>query len=251
MRRDDVVAWLDDLLGIARVADYGPQGLQIEGRAEVARVVGLVDAIGAPCVQAAIDHRADLVLVHHGLLWGAAQPLVGALGRQVRRYLEADLSLYAAHLALDAHPEVGNNAQVAARLGLKVTAWWGDARGTPICCTAEASPPTTLEVLVADVAQHLGPPARVQPHGPREVRRVGICTGGGAAFIAEAAARGCDTFLTGETSHAHYWDAEGAGINVVWAGHYASETLGVQALGQRMARELGVDFAFVDVPTGM
>jgi len=251
MRRDDVVAWLDDLLGIERIADYGPQGLQIEGREDVSRVVGLVDAAGEPCVQAAVGRHADLVLVHHGLLWGAPQRLVGAFGRQVRRYLEADLSLYAAHLALDAHPEVGNNAQLATRLGLKVAEWWGDARGTPICCTAEATPPTTLEVLVADVTQHLGPPARIQPHGPREVRRVGICSGGGAGYIAEAAARGCDTFLTGETSHAHFWDAAGAGINVIWAGHYASETLGVQALGQRMARELGVDFEFVDVPTGM
>jgi len=251
MRRDEVVVWLDDTLGIARVPDYGPQGLQIEGREDVARVVGLVDAVGEPCVRAAVDRRADMVLVHHGLLWGAPERLVGAFGRQVRRYIQADLNLYAAHLALDAHPEVGNNAQLAARLGLTVTDWWGDARGTAICCTAVAKPPTTLDVLVADVTQHLGPPARIQPHGPREVRTVGICSGGGASFIAQAAARGCDTFLTGETSHAHFWDAEGAAINVVWAGHYASEMLGVQALGARMARELGVAFEFVDVPTGM
>lgn len=251
MRRDDVVAWLDEYLGIARVADYGPQGLQIEGCADIGRVVGLVDALGEPCVRAAVDRHADMVLVHHGLLWGAPERLVGAFGRQVRRYIQADLNLYAAHLALDAHPEVGNNAQLAARLGLTVADWWGDARGTAICCTAVAKPSTTLEVLVADVTQHLGPPARIQPHGPREVRMVGICSGGGASFIAEAAARGCDAFLTGETSHAHYWDAEGAAISVIWAGHYASETLGVQALGARMARELGVAFEFVDVPTGM
>lgn len=250
MDRDTVVEYLDRTLNLAGFRDYGPQGLQVAGRARVQRVVGMVDA-GLPCVDAALAHGADLLLVHHGILWGEARPLVGGFGRLVRRYLEADLNLYAAHLALDAHPELGNNARIARRLGLTVTSWWGDAKGRPIAVLAEPPAPLAPDELLAALAEVLGPPALVQRQGPAEIRRIGICSGGGAGYLAEAARLGCDAYITGETSHAQYHAALGEGIHVVYNGHYASETLGVRALGEHLAAELGLDFEFVDLPTGV
>lgn len=250
MQRDELVAYLDQFLRLPEVRDYGPQGLQVEGRDTVRRIVGTVDA-ASPCVEAALDRGADLLLVHHGILWGEAQPLTGGYGRLVRRIMENDLSLYAAHLALDAHPEVGNNAQLAQRLGLRIAEWWGDAKGTPIAVVAEAAASRSLDQLVADFTRAVGPAVLVQPHGPDEIRRVGICSGGGAGFVAEAARLGCDAYLTGETSHAQYYSALGEGIHVLYGGHYATETVGVRALGEHLARHFGLEFEFVDLPTGV
>ncbi len=250
MDRSALTAYLDEYLKIPETRDYGPQGLQIEGRSEVFRIVATVDS-GPPCIEAAIVRDADLLLVHHGIFWGETQPIAGSFGRLVRRFLDADLNLYAAHLALDAHPEVGNNAVLAERLGLEVKGWWGEYKGTPIAVLAEASPGTTLQTLAGAVEQWVGTPVLVQAHGPNEVKRVGICSGGAAEMAAEAAAIGCDTFLTGETSQSHYYIAEREGINVIYGGHYSTETVGVQALGEHLALKFGLDFEFVDLPTGI
>jgi dinuclear metal center YbgI/SA1388 family protein len=246
----EMVAFLDDYLRIHEIKDYGPQGLQIEGKEEVRRVIGLVDA-HQPCVDAALGQDADLMLVHHGIFWGGAQRLSGSFGRLVRTYLSRDLNLYAAHLALDAHPEVGNNAILAQRLGLTVVDWWANTNGTPIAALAESPQPLTVEQLVARYQAEVGPTVLVTPHGPAQIRRVGILSGGGARNIHEAAALGCDAFLTGETSHAQYYDALNAGIHVIYGGHYTSETVGVQALGQKLVDEFGVEFGFIDLPTGV
>lgn len=251
MRRDELVHHLDDLLEIRRVPDYGPQGLQIEGRPEVRRVLGLVDAVGPDCVDAALEAEADLVLVHHGVFFGPPKRLVGGYGDTIRRYLAADLNLYAAHLALDAHPQYGNNAQIAYHMGLGVKGFWGEAKGTPICVEAEAPAGTTIEALAGAFERIVGPGAVVQAEGPAEIRRVGVCSGDGSGFVEEAAARGCDAFVTGETSHSHYWDARLLGMHVLWGGHYRTETVGVRALGAHLAERFDLDFRFVDLPTGM
>ncbi len=128
MRRDELVTYLDDLLDIHGMADYGPQGLQVEGRGTVERIIGLVDAAPA-CVAAAVEHQADLMLVHHGIFWGPTQRLAGPFGRHVRSIVESGINLYAAHLALDGHRVYGNNAVLAERLGLTVVDWWGVTGG--------------------------------------------------------------------------------------------------------------------------
>lgn len=251
MHRDELVRHLDDLLGIAGIRDYGPQGLQIEGRQEVRRILGLVDAVGPDCLDAAEASGADLVLVHHGVLFGPPKRLVGGYGASIRRYLAADLNLYAAHLALDAHPQFGNNAQLASHMGLRIQEHWGDALGTPICVQAEAPGGTTVEALAAAFERIVGPELVVQAEGPAKIRRIGICSGDGSGFVEEAAARGCDAFVTGETSHSHFWDASLLGMHVLWGGHYRTETVGVRALGAHLAERYGLDFEFVDLPTGM
>ena len=250
MNRTELADYLDEYLHIADVKDYGPQGLQIEGRAEVQRIVGLVDA-HQPCVDAALAQNADLMLVHHGIFWGPPNKLAGSYGRLVRTFMHADLNLYAAHLALDAHPEVGNNAELARRLGLSVIDWWANVNGTNLAALTTAPTGLTLDGLVARFEEHVGAVKVVQAHGPHTVKRIGILSGFGARNIDEAAALGCDTYVTGETSHAQYYDALNAGINLIYAGHYTSETVGVQALGQHLVEKFGLEFTFVDLPTGM
>jgi dinuclear metal center YbgI/SA1388 family protein len=191
------------------------------------------------------------LLVHHGIFWGATQKLSGSFGRLVRTYIRADLNLYAAHLALDAHPEVGNNAELARRLDLTIQDWWGKVNGVPLAVLAEPARPLSIDALVERFQATIGPVKLVLAHGPAQIRRVGILSGAGARQIEEAASLGCDAFITGETSHAQYYDALNAGINVIYAGHYTSEIVGVQALGRHLQEKFGLDFEFIDLPTGM
>lgn len=250
MQRAELTAYLDDYLRIAEIKDYGPQGLQIEGRTEVHKIVGMVDA-QLPCVEHALSLGADMLLVHHGIFWGPSQRIAGSFGALVRAYLAADLNLYAAHLALDAHPIVGNNAELAHRLGLTVETMFAPVNGVPIGVIAVAPNGIKFDYLVARFEQNVGPTRLVQAHGPRITHRVGIISGAGAREIPLAAALGCDTFLTGETSHAEYYAAQNAGLNVIYGGHYVTETVGVQALGLHLQEKFGVAFEFVDLPTGL
>ena len=250
MQRETLVRYLDDSLRINEIADFGPQGLQIEGRAQVDRIIGLVDA-HQPCVEAALARDADLMLVHHGIFWGGPQRLVGSYGRLVRAFIENDLNLYAAHLALDAHPQWGNNAELARRLGLTINDWWANVKGTPLAVLAESAQPIAFDELVARYEERVGRARLIQAEGPATVRRVGILSGSGANEIATAASLGCDAYITGETSHAQYYEAVNTGINVLYGGHYTSETVGVQALGAHLAQRFGVAFEFVDLPTGL
>lgn len=250
MQRDELTQFLDEYLKIPEIKDYGPQGLQIEGRTEIHKIIGAVDA-HLPVVEMALARGADMLLVHHGIFWGGPQKIAGGYGRLVRTYIQADLNLYAAHLALDAHPEVGNNAQLARRLGLEVTSWWGKVNGVPLAALAESPEPISFDELVARYREAVGDVKLVLAHGPTQIRRVGILSGFGAREIEEAASLGCDAFVTGETSHAQYYDALNNGMNVLYGGHYTSETVGVQALGQLLNEKFGVAFEFVDLPTGL
>ncbi len=250
MNRTELVQYLDDYLAINSIQDYGPQGLQVEGRQNVDKVVGLVDA-QMPCVEAAVQQGADMMLVHHGIFWGATQPLRGQHGQLVRTIMNAQLNLYAAHLALDAHHLIGNNAELAHRLGLETIDWWAETHGVPIAVLAEEPQGIKIDYLVDRYEQQVGPVQLAQLHGPRLVNRVGIMSGSGARYIGQAAALGCDAFITGETDHASYYEAQNHSINVIYGGHYYTETVGVQALGEHIQNKFGVQFEFVDLPTGM
>ncbi len=250
MKRTELVAYLNEYLRIEEIRDYGPQGLQVEGRDKVELIVGTVDA-QLPCVTAALERGADMLLVHHGIFWGPAQPLRGSFGALVGTIMQARLNLFAAHLALDAHPEVGNNVELARRLGLEIVDRWGEVNGIDIAVLAVDPDGVKLDYLVDRFTQRVGPVRVVQPHGSRLVKRVGIMSGSGASHIPEAAALGCDLYITGETSHAHYYEALNAGINVIYGGHYTTEIVGVQALGLHLQEQFGIDFEFIDLPTGM
>jgi dinuclear metal center YbgI/SA1388 family protein len=209
-----------------------------------------VDA-GQPCIDAAIKVGAQMQIVHHGLFWGREELIRGPFGRKIQRLLQANLNLYAAHLPLDAHPEVGNNVELARLLELGVESWFCNIKGTDIGVVAAAPDGTTVDELAALLKARLGSETRALAHGPAQVRRVAIISGSGIDHAREAAALGADTFITGETSHAHYYAAHEYGLNVLFAGHYATETVGLKALGRHLNGKFGLETVFIDLPTGM
>ena len=249
MNTNTVIAYLDNYLKIDAIADYGPQGLQVEAEnIEIERIALAVDT--APdTIRAAAGWGADMLLVHHGLLWRSVERIAGPLGNRVRLLLGNHIHLYAAHLALDAHPEVGNNAVLAAALGMEISDWWCEAMGTNIGVIGDVD--LSLDQLKLTVDNELQTNTRVLPEGPQTVSRLAIVSGFGVDRVAEAKALGADTLLTGETSHANYYAASDYEINVLFAGHYATETVGVRALGDHLAEEFGLEVRFFDFPTAM
>lgn len=251
MKRDELVVYLDGYLNIRGIKDYGPQGLQVEARkGEVRRVALAVDTSPAG-IKAAAEWGADMLLVHHGILWRSVERIAGPFGERVRLLLENGINLYAAHLALDAHREVGNNAVLARMLGVEVERWWCEAMNVEIGVVGGVPAGTRLTDLTQTLADKLNTTPRVLAHGAEDVRRVAIVSGFAADKAAQAVALGADTFITGEMSHANYWSASDYGINMIYAGHYASETVGVQALGQHLAEKFGLETRFFDFPTQM
>ncbi|MGB9723015.1 MAG: Nif3-like dinuclear metal center hexameric protein [Chloroflexia bacterium] len=250
MDRDELVRYLDGYLKVGEIDDDSRNGLQVEGRPEVRHVALAVDACLAAFQQAA-RVGADLLIVHHGLFWQTYHPLAGAFLRRIRALLEGGVSLYAAHLPLDAHPEVGNNVCLARLLGLEVVAPFGTYHGVTIGLEARPAGPLTAQELARQLQERLGVPVTLQAYGPPLVRRVGIVSGGGAEMIRQAAEQGLDLFLTGERSHAFFHEAEERGIHVLYAGHYATEAPGLRALGEHLSERFGLAMTFLDLPTGL
>lgn len=257
----ELAAWLDSYLRIREIPDEAGavNGLQIECLGPIARIVAAVDA-SQVTIEAAAPSPQDaalgstLLLVHHGLLWDGNQPVTGRRYRRLRALLGADTGLYSAHIPLDVHPEVGNNFVLARALGLEIRGTFGDYRGIPLGTWGEhRATPTRLQ-LAEQVAGAIDIPAsavRVVPGGPTAARRIGIITGGGGSYIGAARAAGLDTFITGEGAHHTYFDAMEGGINVIYAGHYATESLGVQALAARLGEQFRLPWAFHPHPTGL
>ena len=251
MNRAELLAYLDNYLNIAGIEDYGPQGLQVEAENEQINRIALAVDTSPAAIQAAAGWQADMLLVHHGVLWRSVEPIAGPLGQRVRLLLQNGINLYAAHLPLDAHPEVGNNAVLAQMFGVEVEEWWCPYRGTPLAVVGSLSEDKNLADFAGLVEEQLDTQTRILAYGPKRIKRVAILSGFGADEIAAARAAGADTFLTGETSHANYWTAADLGLNVIYAGHYATETVGVQALGRHLVQEFGLKTRFFDFPTRM
>ena len=246
----DLQAYLDQYLRVSEVADSAEalNGLQLDHDAEVTRIAAAVDVCLAT-IDAAADMGAEFLLVHHGLFWAGLQPLTGRHGQRVRRMVEAGIALYSVHIPLDLHPEVGNNAVLAANLGVTDCEWFGDYKGEKLGIAG--SLPISFDELVTKVRDIVGGTPRTLAHGPDTVSRVGIISGGGGGMIAQAFDAGADTYITGEGKHESYFDAEELGLNVIYAGHYATETLGVKALAEKLSHQFGLRWEFLDHPTGM
>lgn len=251
MNRTDLVAYLDNYLQINEIADYGPQGLQVETDNEEINRIALSVDVSPMIIETAVSWQADLLLVHHGILWRDVERIAGPLAARVRPMMRHGLNLYAAHLALDAHPEVGNNAVLAQLLDVDISDWWCAPTGTPIGIVGPLATETPLAQFVEKVNGQLNTSATVLAQGPDVVKQVAIVSGFGADKIAEAKTLGIDTFLTGETSHQNYWLAADFGLNIIYAGHYATETVGVQALGKHLSDKYGLELKFFDFPTNM
>ena len=249
VRISSLIDDLDALLEPGAFRDYGPNGLQVPGAPEVGRVVTGVSA-QVELFERAIELGAQLVLVHHGLFWEFLAP--GLSHRQIGRLrplLAHDVNLAAYHLPLDAHPEIGNNALLAQAFGCSATEPFAEVRGRPIGRLGRFDEPVPIEELLARVqAAAGGREPLLQGAGPATVRRIGIVSGSAADSLDGAVALGCDAFLTGEPREHVMADAREAGVHFIAAGHYATETLGVRALGDRLAARFGIDHVFVDLP---
>lgn len=251
-----VVAHLDALLRTAEVPDYpgALNGLQVANRGEVRRVAVAVDFSGG-AIDGAVAEGADLLIVHHGMFWGGAQPIVGAAYERVRRLIAHDLAVYASHLPLDAHPTLGNNALLAAELGLERGEGFARFKTLDVGVSGAADVGTgELAARARSYAARWGHHLVHTPIGDgRRTRRWAICTGAGASSetLREAAERGIDTLIVGEGPHHTAVEAVERGIVVLYAGHYATETPGVRALGGALERAFGLPWRFVGAPTGL
>jgi dinuclear metal center YbgI/SA1388 family protein len=242
-RRDDIIAFANDLLDLEAWPDYGPMGLQVAGADEVDRIACGVSA-SRELFQRAAAAGAQLVIVHHGLFWERDSRVIDPLMRErLRALFDADLTLAAYHLALDAHPEIGNNALLARGLGVAPERRFaGVGFGGPL------EEPVPMPELAERVQERVGRMPLVFSYGPEVIERVAVCSGGAARHLADAVADGYDCFVTGEADEPTKHAAKEAGIHFVAAGHYATETSGVQALSARLADEFGLEWEFVDLP---
>jgi dinuclear metal center YbgI/SA1388 family protein len=242
-RRDEILAFAAELLELESFRDYGPQGMQVAGAEDVSKIVCGVSS-SLELFERAASAGAQLVIVHHGLLWDNEPRVIDArVRRRLQALFDADLTLAGYHLALDAHPEVGNNVLLARELGLEV-----DGPFAGIGVGGHLPAPEPVESLLARVRARIAPEPMVFQEGPATIERVAIVSGGGGRHLAEAAAAGYDLFVTGEPEEPSLHLARELGITFVAAGHYATERLGVQALSARLAERFDLAWEFVELP---
>jgi dinuclear metal center YbgI/SA1388 family protein len=240
---------MDDLLRVGAIPDDSMNGLQVANSGKLTAVASSVDA-SAASIRKAAEANADFLIVHHGFFWGKPVPLTGPMRERVRLLIESDMALYAAHLPLDLHPELGNNIQLCRKMGWKSSFEFGDYHGVTIGRGVVPGRPVPLGDIAGRFQEATGAEPVVWRFGPERAKRIAVISGGAMSMLEQVATCGFDTFLTGEFRHSSYWFAKEAGINVVFGGHYATETLGVRALGEKIRRDFGLEACFLDLPTG-
>jgi dinuclear metal center YbgI/SA1388 family protein len=248
----EIVSYTDRFLRIRDVGDWDNalNGLQIENSGRVTRIGAAVD-ISTRVLTEAQKQNVDLLIVHHGLFWPGLQPIQGALRRQLRIAFENDVALYSAHLPLDIHARVGNNAQLVAALGLKSAQPFLEEKGQPVGLKIRASLPRSE--LVRRLQKALNGPVKVFGFGPKQTRVIGVVTGaaGSEIYRVADADEGIDTFITGEAPHWAAVAADEVGVNLLLGGHYATEVFGVRALAAHLSKRFRVPWEFIDCPTGL
>lgn len=244
MKREELVRYLDELLASARFKDYCPNGLQVEGAADVRRIVAGVTANQA-LIDAAIEEGADTVLVHHGWFWrGEDSRVIGFRKARLQALLRHDINLVAYHLPLDGQPELGNNARLAALFDWRIEGRYGEQE---IGFFGEAMRPQSLSALSDEVSAALHRPPLVVGDGNRRIERVAWCSGGGQSYFEQAALLGVDAFLSGEISEHSVHLARETGVAYIAAGHHATERLGIRALAEHLTEKLELECRFVDI----
>lgn len=249
----DLEFWFNSLLEIETFisADPSQNGLQVENDGEeITRVAFAVDA-SLQTIEKAAAAGAGLLVVHHGLFWKDPLCVTGSHYGRIKALFNSNLALYASHLPLDAHPEVGNNAGLAHKIGLESLEPFGDWRGMMIGFKGIFSEPVSLDVILTRLFSDGKKNVHVLPFGPKEIRTVAIVSGGASGEVHQAMQQGCDLYITGEVEHSIYHPCLEGHISVIGAGHYETETIGVRLLAQRLAQETGIDTVFIDAPTGL
>ena len=247
---EEVVEFLERELRTAEIADYAGamNGLQLANDGEIGRIVAAVDA-SLPVVDAAAAGGAGLLIVHHGMFWHGPQPVTGAFYRKLKTAMEAGLAIYSSHLPLDIHPQLGNNALLAKALGLVDPQPFFENKGSLLGLRGRWS--GTRDELRERLSGILAGPVHVCPAGPDEIGEVAVITGGAGSEAAKVFTAGVDTFVTGEGPHWSFPLAEELGLNLLYGGHYATETFGVKALAEAAAARFSLPGRFLDHPTGL
>ena len=250
METESIFGYLDRYLHHSEIPDYAgaENGLQVEGRGPVSKLGAAVDASERILGKAA-QEGVDLLLVHHGLFWDPGRPITGRRYRKLRLLMEEGMALYSSHLPLDAHAEVGNCAVLMRALGWDPEKRFGEWKGLEIGWQTESVEP--IQALRDRVAEVVEGPVQLLAGGPDTTGRVAIVTGGGGSFIGQAAEAGVDTLITGEGAHHTYLDAMELGVNVLYAGHYATETWGVKALAEHLSHRFELPWVFLDDPSAL
>jgi dinuclear metal center YbgI/SA1388 family protein len=248
--RDELVAALDQYLDLDAVVDDSVNGLQVEGATSIERIGLTVDAAEATIVDS-ISAGCQLLLVHHGLFWGEPVRITGPTAARLRACFRGDLSVYAAHLPLDRHPDVGNNAVLAARLGGTVEAPFGEYGGASLGSLVSLEAPCDVGAIAGRLAALGCEEPLIWSFGPEEISKVAVVSGAASFLLPEAAAAGAQCFVTGEPRHSQYHSARELGIHCVFGGHYVTETVGVQALGKWLAERFDIETVWIDHPTGV
>jgi dinuclear metal center YbgI/SA1388 family protein len=235
--------YIGSLLAVSRFRDYNPNGLQVEGKADVLRIATGVTASLA-VLEAAAAWKADAIIVHHGYFWrGEDACITGVKKARIAYLLQNDMSLLAYHLPLDAHPELGNNAQLAKRLGFTVQGHFGEQ---DIACYGALTQPLSLQQLTQNIQNNFKQKPQVIGSGNAQISNIAWCSGGGQGYFEQALVLGVDAFLTGEISEQNVHVAHETGVAFIAAGHHASERYGVQALGEHLANQFGIEHRFFD-----
>ncbi len=246
----DLVCFLDRELRIAEIPDYpgAVNGLQLANHGEVHRIVAAVDASLAT-IKTAAEGGPGILIVHHGMFWQGTQPLTGPFYRKIKIAMDSGLAIYSAHLPLDVHPVWGNNILLSNAIGMSNPEPFIEWKG--IHLGLRGAWHGTCGELVQKLGLAVGGKVHICPGGPEEISRIGLVTGGAGSEVAKAAAAGVDTFISGEGPHWSHTLAIELGVNLLLAGHYATETSGVQSLVRDLGNEFGLPWAFIDHPSGL
>ncbi len=253
MRVTELDLFFRSILDLDRFAAADPSvnGLQVTNDgSDIKRVAFAVDAC-QETIERAVTAGAGMLFVHHGLFWGESLPLTGTHYQRIKTLISANMALYAAHLPLDAHAELGNNAGLSARLGLLELEPFGEWHGVEIGFIGQMAVPETLDSVLARLFPDGKKARNILPFGPKLIQRVAIISGGASDETEQAIAKGCDLYITGEIGHEVYHLALENRISVIAAGHYQSETVGVNLMAARLGAQTGIDTVFIDVPTGL
>lgn len=252
MKLSDFDRWTRERLEFTETdgIDSSLNGIQVgEADAEIGKIAFSVDACMDSFQRAKLE-GAQLLFVHHGLFWGGDSALTGVMGRRIRFLMKNDLNLYACHLPLDRHAELGNNARIVDELGLQELQPFGEFKGRKIGFKGLLSEASDLESLIDRLFGSWDSRINVLRFGPSAIRSIGVISGGGTREVSQAIDEGLDLYITGDASHNIYHESREAGINVMFAGHYLTEIYGVKAMAEAVASELGLETVFLDIPTG-
>ncbi|MCK5145473.1 Nif3-like dinuclear metal center hexameric protein [bacterium] len=246
---DEIVEYLDELLDIHSIKDRSQNGLQVENKGKINKIGLAVDACVAT-FEAAAEQKIDFILVHHGLFWNQPENITGPLYQRLKYLIDHDIAIYAAHLPLDLHADHGNNIQIVKLMEWNDAGAFGDYNGVDIGRASTFSTPLNRDKIKDDLARKLQCEPVIWPFGKEKCQRIAIVSGGGLGLMKEAAQDGFDMLITGEPAHSSYWPAKELNLNLIFCGHYATETLGVKAVGEMLREKTGLDVVFLDLPTG-